>query len=134
MQKKYELLLIFIIAGIVLISVSGTIENIINKTLLNGAMIKTRTLMNTIEQISIEQEIQGESSLPLIAVFYDEQMYLKNANKNYQYNGSIKFSGGLPTSGEIVVTKEGKVIADKVKINNYVCNTLKANDIICKKA
>ena len=135
-KKLYEVFLVFIIIGVVVIVSSEYINKIAEKSMKNRAQAQTLTLMTTIEQLYTEAKIKGEDELPFIVVFQDGEMYLKTGSpaKIHVYEGAIKFSGQLPKSGEITLLSDGRVIVSDIKVGNYVCNTLKENEVICEKA
>lgn len=133
-NKKYETLLAFVIIGIVLCVSMKYITNIFNKSMEKSATIQTYTLMTTIEQMYVEAMMNGTDELPFSAIFKDGEMYLKVGGKSKIYAGKIIISGKLPKDGEIVIINENKIIANNIKINNYICNTLKEREVICEKA
>lgn len=135
-RKHYEKWLVFITIGIVLIVTSKYIFNIINDSNKQGAEIQTKTLMTTMDQVYLEAVMQGTDSLPLTVVFKDGEAYLKSGNpsKTYIYEGKVKHAGSYPDSGELVMTKSGKIIAHNIKIRNYICNTGRYEEVFCKKA
>lgn len=134
-KKIYEIILVFVILGVVLIFSFGYINNILDKTLKTSAETQTRTLMITAEQIQFEYMLKGENELPLVLIFVDNKMYLKKGKnaKNIFYDGNIKFTGKMPDAGEIVILYNNKIIVNNLKINNFVCNTYKDNEVKCKK-
>ena len=135
MGKNYQTFLVLIIIGIVIIVCFKYIDKIIDKASLSSAKTQTRTLMVTMEQIYAIDSLNGEEALPITMVFKDGEMYLKKGApaKSY-YNDKVKMTGKLPKQGEIILTSEKKIIVDNIKIRNYICNTLKEEDITCKKA
>lgn len=134
-KKIYEVILVFVLLGIILIVSFCYISKIINKNLKLSAETQTRTLMTTAEQIQVEYMLKGDFELPLVFVFIDNEMYLKKGRGGNvtHYDGNISFSGMFPDSGEIVILINNKIIVNNLKINNFVCNTYKENEVKCKK-
>lgn len=135
-RRHYEKWLVFIIIGIVFIIISKYIFNIIDNSNKQGAETQTRTIMMTMEQIYLESVMKKTDELPLIVTFKDGEAYLKAGNpaKTFIYNGNVKHAGNYPDDGELVMTKSGKIIANNIKIRNYICNTGRYEEVFCEKA
>jgi hypothetical protein len=135
-MRKYQTILVLSLIGVICIICFGYIDNIIEKASKQSAELQTITLMNTVEQMYIETVINDEDTLPFIAIFDNEEMYLKvgTPSKSYIYSGSINVTGKFPKNGEIVISNANKVIASDIQIRNYICNSLKEGEVICKKA
>lgn len=134
-NKKYETLLVFVIIGIVLCVIMRYITSIIDDALKTSAITQTYTLMTTVEQIYVEATLNGTDELPFAAVFKNGEIYIKVGGKTKLYVGGVTLSKKLPNEGEIVIMVTGnKIIANNIKINNYICNTLKETEVICEKA
>lgn len=134
--KKYEIILVFIIIGVVLSISSGQIINIIEKANKTSAETQTKALINTAEQMYIESYINGKDKLPFVVIFENNEMYLKTGSpsKTYIYDGTVKTNGKYPNSGEIIILNNERIIVNNLKIRDYICNTLKDDELICKKA
>lgn len=135
-RRHYEKWLVFVVIGIVLIVTSKYIFRIIDNSNKQGAETQTRTLMTTMDQMYLEAVMKGTDSLPLIASFKDGEMYLKAGNpaKSFMYKGKVKHAGNYPDDGELVMTKSGKIIANNIRIRNYICNTGRYEEVFCEKA
>jgi len=133
-NKRYETWLVFIIISVVICVSMRYVTSIVDNVTQKSATTQTYTLMTIIEQMYMESLMNGTEELPFTAVFYNGEMYLKSSGGTNPYAGNVSFTGRLPRDGEIVMVSQNKIIVNNIKINNYVCNTVKEREVICEKA
>ncbi len=127
--------MVIVILLIVLIILLPSVITITNNMAEDSAVTSTKNIVDSIKAIYTNMNLKNEVALPFEVVFEkdDYTFYEMGKKVNYEITLNIKIDGQLPTSGSILINKDGTTTVKDLTFGSIKCNQKNDQNLICTK-
>lgn len=133
--RTIEYGMVIIILLIVLIILLPSVSTITNNMAENSAVTSTKNTVDSVKAIYTNMNLKNEVALPFEVVFDKEgyTYYEMGEKVNYEVTLNIEIDGKLPTSGSIIINKDGTVTVKDLTFGSVKCNETNSQNLTCNK-
>lgn len=126
-------LVILVLFGILIIMTPSLLE-IINKSMCDSAKLNTEGTIDTIKQIYTTLNLTDEVALPFKMTYKDGKYTLYENGEKYTVPNTVKIEidGKQASSGDVVINEDGEIEVKNLTFGLYTCNKSNKENVECK--